>query len=891
MSEPYKLSIEDILREQGSSAEHGLSGAEIQQRRRRYGANRLRQVARRATWRILIDQLESVVVILLLCAAFAATLFGRTIEALAIGAAILVNTAIGFTMEWRATRAMEALQRLGKVTVHVRRDGTVDEVEADALVPGDIVLLEAGDVVAADLRLIEANSLQCDESALTGESQPVDKTVEPLTDTDIPLAERHNMAYKGTAATQGSGSGVVVGTGMQTELGKISSLVEEAEQSVTPLEKRLDVLGRRLVWLTLIVAVVVLAAGLVAGKNFLVMLETAIAMAIAAVPEGLPVVSTLALTRGLRRMAHRNAVVKQLSAVETLGAVDLIFTDKTGTLTENHMTVSRLAMALGTLKYDAEHEAGFRLNGDTLQPADTPELRALLEVGALCNNASLGKDGAVGDPTEVALLEAAANSGFRRDTLLERYPETREVSFDPELKMMATFHQRDERFRVAVKGAPEAVIGICSRIMTGDGEEPLDNGQREEWISRGEHLAGEGLRVLAIAEKSVQDDQVEPYEQLTLLGLTGLYDPPREGIRETIAACQDAGIRVVMGTGDHAVTARAIAGEIGLGGDIEAVESSQLQNLDSLGKQERSALLERSVFARINPKQKLELITLYQEAGRVVAMTGDGVNDAPGLKKADIGIAMGKRGTEVAREAADMVLKDDAFTTIVIAVEHGRTILQNIRRFIVYLLSGNLGEIMAISAAAVVAAPLPMLPLQILYINFVSDVTPALALGLIRSEAGVMQRPPGKAKEPILLRRHWIAIIGYGALIAGAALGSFATALLVFDMDTPLAITVSFLTFGFARLWHVLNMRSTTSPMFVNEVTTTGFVWFSMCLGIFLLLAAVYVPVLADAVSVHHPGTTGWLLILSYSFIPLLIVQFMKTAHLGWEAVREETQV
>ncbi len=892
MTDAHRQSADEAIKQQESSAETGLTREEVDRRRAHYGPNRLQEMAARSTWRILIDQLKSIVILLLLSASVAAAVFGRFLEAIAIGAAVLVNTVIGFGMEWRATRAMEALQRMGKVTARVLRDSQASEIEADALVPGDIVLLEAGDVIAADLRLIEANDLQCDESALTGESVAVDKRTEALDESDMPLGERSNMAYKGTAVTQGSGSGIVMATGMDTELGHISRMVEQAGGEVTPLEKRLDALGRRLVWLTLAVAAIVAAAGLVAGKNMLVMLETSLALAIAAVPEGLPIVATLALARGMRRMARRNAVVKRLSAVETLGAASLIFTDKTGTLTENRMTLSRLALAHGTLEADGDDKAAFTLDGQPATPDEDPALQAALEVSALCNNASLEADNAVGDPTEVALLKAATRADVRRADLLETWPEAREVSFDPDVKMMATFHEHEGGYRVAVKGAPEAVLEHCSQVLTGDGETTLDDDARQQWRERSDALASDGLRMLALAQKTVDDKQADPYGELILLGLAGLYDPPREGIKETIAACQDAGIRVVMGTGDHAATAGAIAREIGLADDQETpVEANQLKELDTLDEGERQSLLEHNVFARISPEMKLKLIGLYQEAGWVVGMTGDGVNDAPALKKADIGIAMGKRGTEVAREAADMVLKDDSFATIVAAIEHGRTIFRNIRRFIIYLLSGNLGEIIAITAAALVAAPLPMLPLQILYINFVCDVMPALALGLSPGQHDVMRRPPRDPDEPILGRRHWISIFGYGAIIAATVLGAFATALLVFGMTQERAVTVSFLTFGFARLWHIFNMRDPNSALLKNEITGTPLVWIAILVGIGLLLAAVYTPFLAEVLSVQTLGGEGWVLCLAFSFVPLLVVQAMKLGGIGWEkSSREKKQ-
>jgi Ca2+-transporting ATPase len=492
----------------------------------------------------------------------------------------------------------------------------------------------------------------------------------------------------------------------------------------------------------------------------------------------------------------------------------------------------------------------------------------------------------------VSLLEGAARADIQRPALLETWPETREVSFDPELKLMATFHARDDGQRVAVKGAPEAVLPICARVLAAGGPEPLDADARDAWGGRADALAADGLRVLALAEKDAPTTESDPYEDLTLLGLAGLYDPPRADIARAIADCQGAGIRVVMGTGDHAATAAAIGAEIGLAGsEAGALEAARLGDTLTRSAEEpaqvdpdtRAAVLAHSVFARVSPEQKLGIIRLYQEAGWIVGMTGDGVNDAPALRQADIGIAMGRRGTEVAREAADMVLMDDAFPTILAAVEHGRTIFGNIRRFIVYLLSGNLGEIMAISAAAVVGAPLPMLPLQILYINFVSDVMPALALGLSPGRPGEMGHPPREAEEPILRPADWAATLGYGAIIAAAVLGAFAAALLWLGLPRAEAVTVGFLTFGFARLWHLFNMRDPGSPLLMNEITRNPFAWVSIGVGVALLLAAVAVPVLAETLSTAMPGHAGWALCLGASCVPLILVQAMKAARLGWE--------
>jgi P-type Ca2+ transporter type 2C len=512
---PYQESADALLDGLESSLEHGLDASEVRRRREEFGPNRLEKARARSTWRILLDQLASLIVLLLVAAAVAAAVFGRDVEAIAIGAAVLVNTVIGFTMELRATRAMEALQRMGKTRARVRRGGRKERtVAADELVPGDIVLLEAGDMVGADLRLLEANRLQCDEAALTGESVPVTKRTGTLDRDDPPLGERENMAFKGTAVTDGSGLGIVVATGMDTELGNISRLVEEAEQSATPLEQRLEKLGRRLIWLTFAIAAVVAAAGLFAGKDMLVMLETAIALAIAAVPEGLPVVATLALARGMQKMAKRNAVVKRLSAVETLGTASLIFTDKTGTLTENHMTLARIALAAETLELERDGDrVRFLREDDTeVRVDEVAGLEGALIMAALCNNASLGPDGGIGDPTEVALLEGAAAAGLHREKLLERLPEEREISFDPDLKMMATVHATDDGYGYAVKGAPEAVLPRCTHVRTADGDVKLDEDAREDWQSRSENLAADGLRMLAVAEKVADSADAEPYD-------------------------------------------------------------------------------------------------------------------------------------------------------------------------------------------------------------------------------------------------------------------------------------------------------------------------------------------------------------------------------------------
>ncbi len=881
--QPWTRSVDEILKELDTSAD-GLTAEEVTKRREQYGSNRLRTKQKSSIWQILIEQFKSLVVGLLVVAALFSFAFGDFVEGIAITAVILVNSAIGFFTELRAVRSMEALKELSQVDAKVRRDGNVAEIPAEELVPGDIVILEGGDVITADLRLIEASKLQSNESALTGESVPVGKQVKPL-EGDIPLAERANMVFKGTSVTRGSGKGVVVDTGMDTELGEISSLVEEAEQEMTPLEKRLDLLGRRLIVGTLGVAALVAIAGIVTGKEIVLMIETAIALAVASIPEGLPIVATVALARGMRRMARRNALVSHLSAVETLGATNVILTDKTGTLTENRMTVTEFMLDRGQVAVSIEGDRPFSHDDETIELENNHDLYRALQIGVLCNNASLSESPesevqGVGDPLEVALLTAGAQANIQRNSLLDDLPETREEAFDPDVKMMATFHENEEGYYVAIKGAPDAVLEITTHILTADGtQENMTDDARQRWGVRNQQMATEGLRVLALAQRTVESSKVDPYEKATLVGLVGLEDPPREDVRSALEACKTAGIRVVMVTGDQAITARNIAQDVGLTGEVDEddiVHGLDLKNAEELSENERHRLLDAPIFARVNPKQKLDLITLHQSTGAIVAMTGDGVNDAPALKKADIGVAMGQRGTQVATEAADMVLEDDAFSTIIAAVEEGRVIFNNIRRFVLYLLSCNISEVMVVALASMVNAPLPIRPLQILFLNLVTDVFPALALGVGEGDPSIMEHPPRDPDESILTRGHWLAIGGYGSLITAAVLSVFAISLVGLDMSDDRAVTISFLTLAFAQLWHVFNMRDPDSNLLRNDITQNRFVWGAVVLCTVLLLLAVYLPGFNDVLGVVDPGATGWALVVGFSVLPLIVGQMLS---------------
>lgn len=893
----HSRTADEVLRQLGVDSDRGLTEGEVERRRERHGANQLRRAKRRSVWSIVLDQLKSVVLFILILAAVVAFATGRLPEGIALVAVVIVNGLIGFISEWRATRSMEALRTLGRQVARVRRDGQGQEVAAHELVPGDIVLLSGEDVVPADLRLVESSGLRVNEAVLTGESVPANKRTDPVEE-DAPLAERSCMLYKGTGVSEGSAVAVVVSTGMDTELGRIAELAGGVEEEETPLQQNLDRLGRRLAYVALGAAGIIAVVGLLLGRPPYLMLETAIALGVAAVPEGLPIVATIALARGMWLMAQRQAVINRLKAVETLGSTGTIMSDKTGTLTENRMTVRRLVTPGRDHQLDLQPGRTEPL--DPSQVPDDPLVRRMGEIGVLCSNASLGEIREVGDelgdPTEVALLEAGLGMGMTREELLEDRPEVREVSFDPDVMMMATFHRADDAYEVLVKGAPNAVLGACETVATAEGgETELSDEEREKWRERARELAGNGYRLLTMADRRTDNADEDPYQQLRLVGLVALFDPPREGVKASIDACQSAGIRVCMITGDRADTAFAIGRQTGVIDDPDAgvISGSELKNIEELSGDERQKVLNTQVFARVSPEQKLNLVSLFKDSGQTVAVTGDGVNDAPALKKADIGIAMGKRGTDAARQVADMILKDDAFSSIVAAVQQGRIIFDNIRKSVMFMLCTNLAEVMAVALAAFAHAPLPLRPLQILYLNVLTDVFPALALGVNRGSAKVMDRPPRDPRESVLTREHWRAIAGWSSLMAGCVLTGLILASLLgigggggipipatgMEQEQQFAIvTISFLTLAFGKLWFVLNLRDPGTTIFDNDVVRNRWVGAAVGVCIVLLLMAVYVPGLSHVLKTRPPSTLGWILVLGLSAVPVVVGQVIRAA-------------
>jgi len=881
----FTVDAQDVVSQFESDAERGLSDAEVAARLRRYGLNLLGERPG-VGWRtILWRQLQSLVVVLLSGAAVLSLLFGHYLEAGAVLGVLVLNTLIGFLTELRAQRSMEALRRLVEVTAKVIREGELREVPARELVPGDLLALEAGDLVSADARVIEANNLAIDEASLTGESLPVEKSPDTLADPKTPLAERSNMLFRGTTAVRGSARAVVAATGAQTELGEVARLVEEAGAEETPLQRRLEALGRTLIWICLAVGVVVVLAGVWTGKELFEMVETAVALAVAAIPEGLPVVATIALAVGLREMARKKALVSKLDAVETLGSTSLIATDKTGTLTENSMRVVA-ALVSGERVEVERSESGVRLVATTgAADPHAPPIEDVLLACVLCNNAAVrARDDApgewemVGDPTEAALLVLARELGVVLETLSAAWPREREVPFDSESKRMTTIHHRPQGgFRAFVKGAPESVLSACTVELGADGSRrPMDADRRKALQDQCDALAQQGLRVLALASKELASPQEEVTGELVFHGAVGMLDPPRQDVPAAIAACQRAGVRVVMVTGDQAPTASYIAEQVGI--LKEGAEVVSGRELAELSDEELTARLDRTaVFARVTPADKLRIVRAFQAEGEVVAVFGDGVNDAPALKQAHIGVVMGIRGTQVAKEAGDLILQDDRLPTIVSAVEGGRVIFRNLRKFVVYLLSCNLSEVMVILAASLVPMPMPLKPLQILWLNMVTDVFPALALGMERYAGDVMAEKPRPSSDPCIGPSQYRTIVGFGGLMAATVLGVFLLSLWGLRLPEKEAVTVAFFSLALSQLFFVVSIKADRGLCDLRALFSNPYVWLSVVGCGLLLVAAGFLPGLRTVLHVAPLSAAGWLAVVSASLVPVTVGLILGT--------------
>jgi Ca2+-transporting ATPase len=903
----YTLSAKNTADFLESDDNLGINHVQVDQRQKQYGFNELQEQKGTTIWGMFFSQFKEFLVLLLIAAAAVSLAIGETTDALVILAVVLLNAVLGVIQEYRAEKSLAALKTLSAPTAKVVREGAVFVIPARELVPGDLILLEAGDYVPADARLVETAGLTVDESALTGESIPVEKDAAFVSEEPLPLAEQRNLVHMGTIVTSGRGRALVTTTGMNTEIGQIAGMIQAAPIEKTPLQKKLDQFGRRLGLLAIILCALVFILGVLRGIEVLPMFLTSVSLAVASIPEGLPAIITIVMAMGVQRMARQQAIIRKLPAVETLGAATVICSDKTGTLTQNEMTVRQVVSSERAFQITGE---GYQTKGDFLHegqiidPRQDPHLQLLLTIGLLNNDARLVKEGGqfkvIGDPTEGSLLTAAAKAGLEREKLTAALPRIHEYPFDSTRKLKSTVHRgelglswpelKNCRFWLLTKGAPDIILERCRYLLTSSGIEELTASKKAELLSRNEEMAGEALRVLGFAFRPLVDDTIMPVEEaereLIFAGFMGLIDPPRSEAKQAIEICRKAGIKVKMITGDHADTALAIATELGLASKKEEIITGM--EIEQLSDKELAARVnEIRVFARVAPEHKVRIVKALKANGEIVAMTGDGVNDAPALKQANIGTAMGQTGTAVAKEAAEMVLADDNFATIVRAVEEGRVIYENIKKAIFFLLSCNAGEIITILSAILLDWPLPLLPAQILWINLITDSLPALALGVDPKESDIMHRPPRDPQSGLFDARSLRTLTVFGLLIGLITLTAFRIGS---DLSVEKGRTMAFATLALCQLVHVFNFRSlhhsVTGRNFFANRPLLGAVLISAALQLAVLL----IPAAAAIFRVIPLDAKAWFIVTVLSLSPLFIGEMWKLAH-GWIITRCETAV
>lgn len=934
----HAVEANEILRRLETPVDKGLTSEEVQKRLQHFGENVLAEAPGTTFWQMLLEQFNNFVVLMLIAAALISALLGEYVEASAIMAIVILNAALGVIQEHRAEQALAALRKLAAPDAHVIRDGARHVISSSGLVPGDLVLLEAGNYIPADMRLLEAINLRIEEAALTGESVPVQKDATVLLKSDIPLGDRKNTAFMGTLVNYGRGRGIVTATGMRTQIGMIAEMLQSVKQEPTPLQRRLDQLGKTLGWAALLICALVFLIGWLRGYQPLDMFLIAVGLAIAAVPEGLPAVVTISLALGMREMIKRHALIRRLSSVETLGSATTICSDKTGTLTQNEMTVTRMwvdsqVMEISGSGYNPHGD--FLLRGKAVNPSDYPAVLTALWVAALNNDADLEVSGAsngkqtfrmVGDPTEGAMIVAASKAGARARELNLSYPRVQEIPFDSTRKRMLTVHalkeprtedispfyeekQMPQGYVVTLKGAPDIVLNLCSHYQRMDDFAiPFTEEQRLRILAANDSMSQDALRVLAVAYRvSKEFPDVEDLEMLeqefVFVGLIGMIDPPRPEVPPALVKASRAGIRTIMITGDYPQTARAIAESIGL-----LQSGHQVLTGSDLGKMDDSTLqrevLFTDVFARVSPEHKLRIVEALRARGEIVAMTGDGVNDAPSIKRADIGVAMGITGTDVAKESADMVLTDDNYVSIVSAVEQGRIIYSNIRKFVFFLLSSNVAEIMIIFLATLAGLPTPLTVIQLLWLNLLTDGAPALALAMETGDPDEMQRPPRPPQEPIINRSMRLGIIIQTITQTGATLLAFALGLiwhlaagdalpagvnplaflLNYDwrgVDVQTAETMAFVTLSLCELFRAYTVRSERLSIFKMGVFSNKFMQYAVGLSLVLLLLVVNVPFLQPIFNTHFLSLREWLVVVGLAVIPAISEEITKF-YLRW---------
>lgn len=880
----------------------GLSEKEAKRKLEEHGPNTISSKKKISALKILLDQFSDFMILVLLASTAISMFMGEVTEAITIIAIVIINAILGFVQEYKTERTMEALKELAAPAAKVIRSGKSCAIPAEQVVPGDIILLEAGDRIPADAILVESNSLHADESLLTGESLPVEKSVEAVSKKGMEIGDKKNSVFMGTIITSGRASAMVYATGMNTEMGKIADMIQNIDEEETPLQKKLDHLGRYIVYGCLLICAIVSVTGVLRGEDLFTMLLSGISLAVAAVPEGLPAIVTIALALGVQRMLKRNALIRKLPAVETLGCASIICSDKTGTLTENKMTIRKIYAGENMVEVKGtgyNPEGAFVLNGKEINPQKINAVKLALEIAGLCNNSKIrrisnkkndvfGKIKSVlssherweinGDPTEAAMLVASVKAGLTEEQLEKIYFRIDEIPFDSDRKCMSVIcdNHRGETF-VFTKGAPDIVIKKCNKIYTSRGIVDMNPVLKTGVMRINDSMAGEALRVLAVAYKRLGSrsySRSEVENDLVFVGLFGMIDPPRREAIEAVQKCKLAGIKPVMITGDHKITATAIAKELNIysigdrvltGAELDEMDESKLARIAD----------DVSVYARVSPKHKLMIVKVLKKLGHIVAMTGDGVNDAPAIKEADIGVSMGITGTDVTKEASSMILLDDNFATIVAAIEEGRVIYNNIRKFIRYLLSCNIGEVLTMFLGMLAGLPLPLLPIHILLVNLVTDGLPAIALGLDPPENDIMMKPPRGSNENIFSHGLLKLILVRGTLIGVCTLGVF-TSIMYFAGDLRTARTAALVTLVMTQLIHVFECKSEKKNVFQIPIFNNIALVLAVMCSLATILAVVYVPVLQGIFKTVALTLNDWMIIMGLSFIVPVIFSFFR---------------
>lgn len=861
----YSKNIQDVLKDTNSDPLNGLTSEEVEKRQKEFGANKLASQKKQTLFQLFIAQINDVLIYILIAAAVISALVGETSDAIIVAVIIILNAVIGIIQESKAEHSLESLKNLSAPKTIVKRDGELKEVSSEDIVPGDIIIIDAGRYIPCDLRLIETANLKIEESALTGESVPVDKDATLiLEDKNVPLGDQKNMAFMSTLVSHGRGIGVAVGTGMTTEIGKVASLLKESKKELTPLQRKLEHLGKLLGIVALGICSLIFFIGVLQKRDLFEMFLTAISLAVAAVPEGLPAIVTIVLALGVQRMIKENAIIRKLPAVETLGSVNIVCSDKTGTLTQNKMTVT---------KYFTDN----LLDEIDKMDINNPTHKLLIENLMLCNDATFSENSRTGDPTEIALLDAGVKFNLFKDELEKIHPRINEAPFDSDRKLMSTVNKYNDEFYVMTKGAVDNLIKICNTAYMNGKVIPLTEDIKTSFLNAASDMSKEALRVLGSAYKKVDNAHIEIdalEKDLTLIGLVGMIDPPRLEVKDSIALCKKAGISTVMITGDHKATAFAIAKSL----DITQDENETISGveLDALSEEELNNKIDNlKVFARVSPEHKVKIVKAFKSKDNIVSMTGDGVNDAPSLKIADIGVAMGITGTDVAKGASDMILTDDNFSTIVSAIEEGRNIYNNIKKSILFLLSCNLGELISIFFAILLGWSSPLRSIHILWINLVTDSLPALSLGIDPKDKGVMNEKPRDPNENILTGSVYFLVLN-SLLIGSLTLIAFQIGITMYSDSLMHAQTMAFMVMSISQLIHSLNLRSMNKSIFKVGLFTNKPLISSILVGILLQSIILFTPALRDIFKVYLLNSYDWMWIIILSLMPLLLNEAAK---------------